>query len=158
FPLAGDRIDALVLERCQSRLSRRWLCPESLAGQQFPVATLLLPDLQNADLGAGELTIGFAFGRPRMARDRIVADDSDGVTGQAERFDDPLSGHTPLDELGLVLPPATRMTVAQLPGPPPLQLALPLTKNPLPHPLSRRAPRSSAGGCAHCWGSPPQAH
>jgi hypothetical protein len=67
---------------------------------------LLLPDLQDANLGAGGLAVGFAFGRPRMARDCSGADDGDRVIGQGERFDDRLSGHDAIDELGLVLHPA----------------------------------------------------
>ena len=73
-------------------------------------------DLFDADLGAGELAVGFAFGRPRMARDRIGADDGDSVIGQGDRFDDRLSGHDAINELGLVLNPAVRMTVAELIG------------------------------------------
>jgi len=73
---------------------------------QFPGAALLLPDLQHADLGARELAVGFAFRRPGMARDRIIPDNGEGMIGEGERFDDRLSRHDALDELGLVLHPA----------------------------------------------------
>src|SRR5574341_150150 len=61
---------ALGRHRSRGGPSRRLLRPDALAGQQFPGAALLLPDLQDTELGAGGLAVGFAFGRPRMARDR----------------------------------------------------------------------------------------
>ena len=51
-----------------------------------------------------------------MTGDRVDADDCDGVIGQGERLEDPLSGHDAVDELGFVLNPAVRMAVAQLIG------------------------------------------
>src|SRR4029434_5145106 len=66
----------------QGELSRRLgRQPGTLTGQQFPGAALLLPDLQDRDLGIGRLAVGFAFRLPRVARDRIVADNGNGVTG-----------------------------------------------------------------------------
>ena len=72
----------------------------------MPGAARLLPDVQDADLGGGALAVGFAVGRPRMARDRIVPNDGERVIRQGDRFDDRLSGHDTLDELGFVLHPA----------------------------------------------------
>jgi hypothetical protein len=48
------------------------LGPESLTGQQFPASALLLPDLQNADFGAGELAVGFTFRRQDNGIDRML--------------------------------------------------------------------------------------
>src|SRR5262249_33854416 len=139
------------------QLLRSWLCPEGLAGQQFPVSALLLPDLQDANLGAGELTVGFAFGHPRMARNRIAAHDCDGVIGQGDRFDDRLSGHDAIDEFGLILHPTIRMPVAQLIGAKGLQLALILTKNRLSQRLDGLGNRRLVGGCGYRRGTPQQA-
>src|SRR5215831_10483310 len=80
--------------RCRSGLSRCLWHPDTLTGPQFPGAILLLPDLQDADLGAGALAVGLTFGRPRMACDRIVSDDGDGVIRQGEGFEDGFSGDT----------------------------------------------------------------
>jgi hypothetical protein len=63
-----------------------------------------------------------------MARDRRGANDGDGVIGQGERFEDRLSRHDTMDELGLVFHPAVRMPVAQLLGAERLQLRLVLLK------------------------------
>src|SRR5438105_12090534 len=41
--------------------------------QQLPAAVLLLPDLQDADLGVGNFAVEFAFRHPQMTHYGVVA-------------------------------------------------------------------------------------
>jgi hypothetical protein len=79
-------------------------------------AVLLLPDLQDTDLGAGGLAVGLALGLPEVAHDRGIADHGYGDLGKGDRLNDRLPGHDALDELGFRLDLAARMAVAKCPS------------------------------------------
>jgi len=59
---------------------------ESLPGEQFPGSVLLLPDLERADLDAGELAVGLALGLVEVACNCRVADYCDGDLGKVIDF------------------------------------------------------------------------
>ena len=48
-----------------------------LAGQQLPIAVLLLPDAKYADFGVGDLAIGLGFRNVKMAYDSSIAGQRD---------------------------------------------------------------------------------
>src|SRR5262249_24031597 len=95
-------------------LSRRRQPPRRTR-QQLP-AILLLPDLEDADLGVGHLALELAFRHPQMTNHGDIADGLDREVGKLERLEGGLSRHHPVDEFGLVLETGVRMAVAQLLG------------------------------------------
>ena len=74
--------------------------------QQLPAAVLLLPDLEDADLGICYLAVEFTFRHPQVTHYGVVASDRDCELGKINRLDDSLSRHDPVDEFGLVFDPS----------------------------------------------------
>jgi len=57
---------------------------EPLAGQQFPIPVLLLPDLQCTNPDIGGLAVGLHFGFVQMTRDGSVADHRNAEFGKGK--------------------------------------------------------------------------
>src|SRR5271166_7136928 len=108
FPAVAAPARACVIRRVACQLEgflydlRRLRQPEGRTRQQLPAAVLLLPDLQDADLGVGNFAIEFAFRHPQMTHYSVVANDRDCEVWKIKRLEDILSRHDRVDEFGLV--------------------------------------------------------
>src|SRR6516165_7458539 len=87
---------------------------DRLPRQKSPMAVLLQPDHQNADLHRVDLAVALVFAGEDKAGDRIAADDVGCFVAHADGL--PARLHGPVYELGLVLHLAARMAVAELFG------------------------------------------
>src|SRR5208282_14397 len=113
---AWKGVDGRVKHGHDDERSGRLSQLEPLAGQQLPIAVLLLPDLQCTDLDTGGLAVGLHFSFEQMARDGSIADYRDAEFGKSERLDNRLARHDPIHELRFCLNLAARMAIAQLVG------------------------------------------
>src|SRR4029434_3907153 len=95
---------------CFPHLIRAWRLFESdgLPGEQLPIAILLVPHHQDANLHWIGFPVTFGLTSERVPYDGVVVDNLDGLVRDGDELPRGLSACSRVDKLGLILDPACR--------------------------------------------------